>query len=547
MRRRILLVYPRFARNNLLNYEYSASFYLGKHAVMPPLGLLLIGAKLRQDHDVRMVDENVRALTPDDLAWGDVVALSAMHPQRSRVNEIVAEARRLGKITILGGPSVNICPEYYPDVDILHVGEIGDATESLLEFLRSRSGKPESQIIFKTSAVTPLDAQPLPARDLVAVNGYIVQPIQFSVGCPFTCEFCDIPMIYGRIARLKSGSRLVQELEQIYQLGFVGTVLFVDDNLIANRKALKAMLPEVIRWQAAHGFPYPLTGEASINLARDREILKLMQDARFTHLFVGVESTEEETLRSISKRQNVMSPMIDSLRTLESYGLEPVLGMILGFDTDTVDSASSATRFVEESHVPTVYYNLLAALPKTPLWARLEGEGRLLTDSAGDHTQSESLLSCMTTNIEFSLPNDVVKAMLRQTVRDVYSSQSVYRRFLWIIENVHPRQLKGRPPSRTRTQQWFLVKFSAVTLMRILYRAGVKAPSRREFWLFLQDLFRLKRRGVISSVLEELLLVVPNAYHLITWAGVLLSDKDGAQAELRAAGFLTHSTHQQYG
>jgi radical SAM superfamily enzyme YgiQ (UPF0313 family) len=190
-----------------------------------------------------------------------------MHPQRSRVNAIVDEAQRLGKITILGGPSVNICPEYYPKVDILHVGEMGDATDAMIEYLQSDAGIPHEQLVFETTHITPLDEQPLPARDLVNVNGYLVQPVQFSVGCPFTCDFCDIPMIYGRIARLNTGHRVVQELEQVYKRGFVGTILFVDDNLIANRRALKAMLPRVIEWQKAHGFPYPLTGEASINLS----------------------------------------------------------------------------------------------------------------------------------------------------------------------------------------------------------------------------------------------------------------------------------------
>jgi len=521
LRRRILLVYPRFARNNLLNYEYSTSFYPGKHAVMPPLGLLLLGAMLRPDHDVRMVDENVRPIAPDEMHWADVVAVSAMHPQRGRVNEIVDEANRLGKITILGGPSVSICPEYYPAPDILHVGEIGDATQCLLERLRSDAGKPAAQIVFKTNRPTPLDDLPLPARDLVPVNSYIVQTVQFSVGCPFTCEFCDIPIIYGRVARLKSGRRVTEEFEQLYRMGFVGTILFVDDNLIANRGALKAMLPEVIRWQKAHGFPYPLTGEASVNLSRDKEVLSLLREARFTHMFVGIESPDPATVRSISKRQNAMEPMIDSLRTLESYGLEPVLGMILGFDTDTERTGETIARFVDESHAPTVYFNLLSALPWTPLWNRMEKEQRLIADTGGDQAQSESLLSCMTTNISFKLPNAVVAEMLRQTVRTVYSPREVYRRFLWIIEHVHARQTKGRPIAETAVQQWFLAKFALIALIRVFYRAGVKAPFRNEFWSFTRELVRLKRRGIVDSVVQELLLVAPNAYHLITWAGVL--------------------------
>jgi radical SAM superfamily enzyme YgiQ (UPF0313 family) len=521
VKRRILLVYPRFARNNLLNYEYSAGFYFGKRAVMPPLGLLVIGALLRKDHDVRMVDENVRPLARSDLLWADVIALSAMHPQRNRVDEIIAEANQLGRITILGGPSVNICPEYYPDVDILHVGEVGDATDAMLVFLRSNARKPAKQIIFKTSSLTSLEDLPRPARELVNVNSYLIQPIQFSVGCPFTCEFCDIPMIYGRVARLKPPYRVVEELDHIHKLGFIGTILFVDDNLIANRKALKSMLQAVVEWQREHGFPFPLTGEASINLSRDKEVLRLMQEARFTHVFVGVESTDVATLKSISKRQNTMDPMVESLRTLESYGLEPILGMIFGFDTDTSETGAEVTRFVADAQTPIIYFNLLSALPKTPLWARLEYEGRLVADTAGNVAQSESLLSCMTTNINFALPNEVVKSMLRRTVKDVYSAREVYRRFLWTIENVHPRQIKGRPSATTLGQQWFLARFAVVTLVRVFYRSGLKASFRWEFWSFVHQLRRLQRQGVVGNVIEELMLVAPNAYHLITWARVL--------------------------
>ena len=191
---------------------------------------------------------------------------------------------------------------------------------------------------------------------------------------------------------------------------------------------------------------------------------------------------------------------------------------------------------VADTHAPTVYLTCLRRR-QDALWTRPKGTA-LIADSAGDQAQSESLLSCMTTNINFKLHNDVVKAMLRQTVREVYAPREVYRRFLWVIENVHPRQLKGRPPAETRAQQWFLAKFGAVTLLRVLYRAGVQAPFRREFWRFVRDLFRFKGRGVIDSVLEELLLVTPNAYHLITWGSTLLSDGVGAQTEVRAAALL---------
>lgn len=536
MRRRVLLVYPKFAANNLLAYENMASFFIDKKAVMPPLGLLILGARLlAEQHLVRLVDENVRPLTDADLEWADVVAVSGMHPQRRRIDELIARANRLGKLTALGGPSANICPEYYPQVDLLHVGELGDGTDALLEYLRSGAGKPRAQVVFKTTRILPLDEQPMPARSLIDVNAYLVQPVQFSVGCPFSCEFCDIPIIYGRVARLKSGRRVVQELEAVYRSGFVGTILFVDDNLIANHAAVRAMLAEVGAWQRARGYPYPLTGEASIDLARDKETLRLMQAARFTHMFVGVESPDPETLKRISKRQNVMDPLIDSLRVLEAHGLEPILGMIFGFDTDRPESAAAVMHFVAEAKAPIVYFNLLGALPKTPLWHRLEREGRLLADSHGDRAQSESLLSCMTTNVRFALPNDVVKASLRRTVREVYSPREVFRRFTWIVEHVHAVQHQGQPPHETRGQQAYLARFAAIALWRVMARLATSAELRHELKRFVRALRSMKRRGLITSVLQELVLVVPNAYHLITWGQTLLADEQGREAEARAA------------
>lgn len=536
MHRRVLLVYPRFAANNLLAYEHTATFYVDKRAVMPPLGLLILGARLlAEQHLVRLVDENVRPLTGDDLEWAEVVGFSAMHPQRRRVTELIRRANREGKLTMLGGPSANICPEYYPEVDLLHVGELGDGTEALLEYLRSGAGKPPAQLTFKTTRILALDEQPLPARALVDVNAYLVQPVQFSVGCPFSCEFCDIPVIYGRVARLKSPARVVRELEAIYRSGFVGTVLFVDDNLVANHAAVKAMLAEVGAWQRQRGYPYPLTGEASINLARDREVLRLLQAARFTHMFVGVESPDPETLKRISKRQNVMDPLVDSLRVLQAHGLEPILGMIFGFDTDRPDTAEAVARFVAEVRAPIVYFNLLAALPRTPLWQRLEREGRLLADPHGDHAQSEALLSCMTTNVRFRLPDDVVKAALRRTVREVYSPREVFRRMTWTVEHVHGAQQQGQPPHETRAQQAYLARFAATALWRVLARLAGSAELRHELKRFVRALRSMKRRGLISSVLQELILVVPNAYHLITWGQTLLADERGREAELRAA------------
>ena len=514
---RVLLVYPRFTPNQLLNYEKMTPFYPGKRALMPPLGLLLFGAKLVDHFDVRLVDENDRMLSRADLEWAEIVMLSAMHPQRGRVLEIVRDAHALGKLTVLGGPSVSICPELYPSVDVLHVGEMGDATERLIERLLETTERPPEQLVFKTENATPLDEQPMPALDLIDVNKYLMQPVQFSLGCPFTCEFCDIPMIYGRVARIKSTARVLRELDAIYASGFIGTILFVDDNLVANSKALQAFLPEIIDWQEKHGMPYALTGEASLDIAKKPDILELLRRARFTHLFVGIESPDPGTLKIISKRQNVFASMVESVQLIESMGIEVIIGMILGFDSDTTKSGDALAQFIADTNVPIVYFNLLAALPKTPLWDRMQASGRLI-DEDGDTLQSQRMLSGLHTNIRFKLPNEVVRGMLIKAALEVYSPENLYQRQTHNARHVYIKQRGGRPPSATLEQKMKLARVAFGTLVSVLWEIGVKADYRAVFWRFAWEVARLRMFGGLPSALDVIMRVGPGSHHLIHWA-----------------------------
>ncbi|MGE0791890.1 MAG: B12-binding domain-containing radical SAM protein [Sandaracinaceae bacterium] len=535
---RILLVYPRFTRNNLLGFEHMMPLFPGKKAVLPPLGLLELGALfLGEGYEVRFVDENVGELTENDWRWADLVGVSGMHPQRPRIQAILDQAHARGLRTMIGGPSASICPEYYPTADAVHVGEIGDGTDALLAWIRSLSatrtnGTAERtpQVKFVTENKTDLEDLPLPALELIDVNAYFIMPLQFSVGCPYTCEFCDIPAIYGRIARVKSAERVVTEMQQFYDHGFVGTVLFVDDNLIANKKALRKMLPGLAAWQEEHQYPYPLTSEATINLSREPEILELLQAARFTHMFVGVESPDPSTLKDISKKQNTQDPIVDSIRILNSYGLEVIMGMILGFDTDTEKTGDAVREFIRESNVPIVYFNLLAALPKTALWDRLEKEGRIITGGE-DATRSDELMTCMTSNVKFKLPLETVQQMLRDTVSDVYSPKETYRRFRWNAENVYGKQIQGVPPTKTRAQQLFAARFAIGTLTNVIGKLGVVSRDRGHFWRFVADIAVLKAKGDIESFLEVLLRCAPDAEHLVTW-GRVLHEEHGAAADV---------------
>jgi radical SAM superfamily enzyme YgiQ (UPF0313 family) len=523
--RRVLLIYPRFTRTSLFGYDHLAKLMPGKRAVMPSLGLITFGALLADERwQTRLVDENVGPLDERDLAWADVVAISGMHMQRERIIELLHAANRLGKLTVVGGPSVTICPEYYPMADSLHVGEVGDATRELLEFLASARGKPRQQRVFKTVEKTPLEELPLPAIDLLDVHAYLSMPVQFSVGCPYTCEFCDIPIIYGRIARHKSPPRLVRELDAIYRTGFVGSIAFADDNMIADRKAFRPLLAALIDWQKAHRHPFPLSGEATINIARDPEILEGMHQAGFQFLFVGVESPDEETLKQISKKQNIQDPIVASLRTIQSHGIETLLGIIFGFDSDDADTGRKVTAFLREANAPIIYFNLLAALPKTPLWERLRREGRLRRDANGDERQSANLLGGSVTNVEFTQGNELIENMLRETVRATYAPAEVFRRFLWNVEHVYPKQIPNHPPLRNARELGYLLWLTSGMTLRLMRKvAGRRYRSEfRDFW---RELKRLQREGRIRSTLEMAMRVLPHAHHLITWADDLLAGR----------------------
>jgi hypothetical protein len=371
----------------------------------------------------------------------------------------------------------------------------------------------------------------LPAIDLLDLHAYLSVPVQFSVGCPYTCEFCDIPIIYGRIARMKSASRFVRELDAVYARGFIGTIAFADDNLISNRKAFRTLLAELTEWQRAHGYPFPLSGEASLNVARDPGILAAMREAGFQFLFVGVESPDEETLENISKKQNTQDPIVQSLRAIQSQGIETLMGIIFGFDTDREDTGQKVIDFVREANSPIIYFNLLAALPKTPLWDRLVREGRLREDESGDAQQSADMLGGFATNVEFKLGNELTEAMFRDAVRSAYEPAEVFRRFLWNAEHVYSKQIPGRPPVHGAAQAARFAWTSAGLVYRIARDVVARSHYRAEYLRWCADLVRLRREGKIRSALEVILKATPHAHHLITWGSDVVHGRAHVELE----------------
>ncbi|MCI0598312.1 MAG: DUF4070 domain-containing protein, partial [Beijerinckiaceae bacterium] len=321
---------------------------------------------------------------------------------------------------------------------------------------------------------------------------------QFSSGCPYTCEFCDIPGLYGRVPRMKSPAQVVAELDKLLECGVNGSVYFVDDNFIANRRALRELLPHLIEWQKRNGYAVSLSCEATLNIARSPEILALMREAAFDTVFCGIETPEPEALRAIDKAHNMMVPILDAVRAINRNGMEVVSGIILGLDTDTRDTGPRILDFLDQSKIPMATINLLQALPRTPLWDRLRKEGRLLEEDMD-----------LESNVRFKLPYGQVLAMWRECMAKAYQPDVLFARYEHQMRATRPYRLK-RPMSRQRCSPRNIAKGLTI-LARILWAVGIRGDYRRIFWKF--TLRRLSRGQI-----EPILSVVLCAHHLIMFA-----------------------------
>ena len=494
--RRILCVFPHYTPS-FGTFEYAYPLTDGVCAFMPPQGLLVIAAALPPNWEVRFVDENVRKAGAEEFAWADAVFVSGMHVQRRQIQDICRRAHAQDRVAVLGGSSVSACPDYYPDFDYLHVGEIGDATEELFDRLDRDPSRPDRQIVLTTRERRDLADFPLPAYELLPLDRYFLGSIQFSSGCPYECEFCDIPALYGRVPRLKTPEQVTAELDKLLACGHSGAIYFVDDNFIAHRRAVRELLPHLVEWQKRNGYAFVFACEATLNIAKRPEILELMRQAQFHTVFCGIETPEPEALQAISKDHNMAVPILDAVRILNDYGMEVVSGIILGLDTDRPDAGERILRFIEESQIPMLTINLLQALPRTPLWDRLEREGRILDDE-----ERES-------NVAFRLPYDQVVAMWRDCMARAYAPEAIFARYRHQLRATYPNRIV--PPVTRQRASWRNIRRALHMLRRILVEVGIKGHYRREFWKFARPLIK-------AGDIERIIHVGLVAHHLIVFA-----------------------------
>src|SRR5262245_59187851 len=455
--RRVLCIFPAYAPS-FGTFSHAYKLMPGVRAFMPPQGLLLIAAYMPATWPVRFVDENIAPASAADLAWADVVLVSGMHIQAPQIRDIHARVRAAGKVMALGGPSVSASPELYPDAEYLHIGELGDATDRMIACFDASVRPPPTQVRFETGERVALYDFPVPAYDLIPLRSYLMLTLQFSSGCPYRCEFCDIPNLYGRQPRLKAPQQILAELDAMRKQDHPPLVYFVDDNFIGNRKATREMLPHLVAWQKQHGYPLQFSCEATLNIAKHKEILALMREAQFMGLFVGIETPEVDALKAMRKEHNVAVPMLESIQLLNSYGLEVTSGIILGLDTDTPDTEVRLKEFVDVSRIPMLTINLLQALPKTPLWDRLKREGRIADDPA------------LESNVRFRRPYDEVIGTWRRAIAYAYDPERLFARFAHQVNATYVNRMNA--PARGRLS-WSNIKFALIFAARIAYHVGI--------------------------------------------------------------------------
>jgi radical SAM superfamily enzyme YgiQ (UPF0313 family) len=475
---KVLLVYPEFP-DTYWSFRHAITFE-GKQAAFPPLGLMTVAAMLPTSWECRLVDMNVTSLWPDDIEWADMVFLSAMIVQRESLEHVVGLCRSMGKKVVVGGPYVSTSCESLPEADHIFVGE---AETTIPEFLNDLE-LGIARKIYKAGERPSLHATPVPDFSLIDLNAYSAMNVQYSRGCPFQCEFCDIIEIYGRVPRTKTNEQMLAELDALKAAGWRGLVFIVDDNFIGNKKNVRLFLPDLIEWSRTNEFPFSYITEASVNLAEDDALLADMKDAGFRRVFLGIETPVEVSLKEAQKGQNTKRDLLDSVHKIQSYGMEVMAGFIVGFDSDPEDIFELQMAFIRESAIPLAMVGLLSALPDTQLWRRLEKEGRLLGDTTGNNTDG-------TLNFEPVMDREKLVNGFKQILQNIYSPHEYYRRALDCLSRFH----EGRVEPRSSTILNDLKSFA-----KIIMTLGIRDSARASFWAYLYKLIRFHPRDFAHGI-----------------------------------------------
>jgi hypothetical protein len=413
----------------------------------------------------------VEELTEDHIKWADIIFSGGMISQQVEHLKLIEKIRSYGKIHVVGGPDPTSSPHLYNKADHLVLGE---AEVTLPEFLQDFHKKKPDHIYSPGERKADISLSPIPRYDLVKFDRYLHVGIQFSRGCPFNCEFCDIIELFGRSPRVKKPEQIISEIQHLYDLGYRGHIDIVDDNFISNKNAVKQLLPQMVEWQEKNKWPYEFSIEASMNLADDEELLNLMQEVGFSSCFVGIETPDEDVLLSTNKKINLSRSISDSIHKIYKHGMIVNAGYIVGFDEEQGSVAEKILDCIEKTHVPANMVGLLFALPNTQLTKRLAKEGRLGEDfdMAWDEAGDQCLVGL---NYRTLRPRDEIMSDFRKIVSQAYKPERYFRRVRKLVSLLDCSSKRLKTPIKTQFKNWR-------GFLGLIKAAGIKSSYRRHFW-----------------------------------------------------------------
>jgi len=500
----VLMVFPRFNPNSFWNLQELCDIR-GARCPAPPLGLITVAALLPPHWNIRLVNRNAEELTDGDFAWADLVMTGGMLPQQRDTLTLIELCHDRGKPVVVGGPDATSSPDVYGAADFLVLGE---AEGIIDEFVAAWSSGAKAGRFEAAKFQVDVTKSPIPRFDLLKRTDYVYIGVQFSRGCPFNCEFCDIIELYGRVPRAKTNEQMLAELDALYHTGHRGHVDFVDDNLIGNKKALKLFLPALREWQRKRRYPFQFSTEASMNLADDAQLLSMMREANFFGVFIGIESPDTETLISTQKKQNTRRSLADSVHKIYGAGMLVLAGFIVGFDTEKGSMADAMIDCIEATSIPVCMVGLLTALPNTQLGRRLEKENRLLpmVEDVGDQ--------CMAgLNFVTLRRRQDVLADFRRVLQNVYQPAAFFSRVRTL----------GRAldcPGHAMTFSLGEAFRDARMLVNLAWRMTFRRPElRRHFWGTLFDCARNN-----FAALESVVSMMAFYLHLGPFASFVIDD-----------------------
>ena len=474
---KILLLYPEYP-DTFWSFKHALKF-ISKKAVHPPLGLLTVAAMLPKEWTKKVIDMNVQKLKDKDIEWADYVFVSAMAVQKESVKKITERCKVYNVKIVAGGPLFTASYDEFEDIDHFVLNEAEVTLAMFLEDLRNNCAKH----IYSTNEFPNIENTPIPLFELINMKKYVSMNIQYSRGCPFNCEFCDITTLFGRKVRTKTKSQILAELEKLYNLGWRGNIFFVDDNFIGNKYKLKEeILPAIIHWMKRRKYPFVFSTEASINLSDDEELMQMMIDAGFNAVFVGIETPDKNSLAECNKFQNQNRNLVNSVKKIQSFGLQVTGGFIVGFDNDTPSIFQRQIEFIKKSGIITAMVGILNAPKNTGLYHRLKKENRLLKNISGSNTDL---------SLNFIPKMDKVKLIegYKKIIKEIYSAKPYYERVKSFLRDYNP-------PKKLRFH-FGLIRCHfgySGALFKSIWFLGLIDKGRKYYWkLFFWSLFKRPR------------------------------------------------------